>query len=279
MPKKLYISDLDGTLAADQDGISDYSKTTLQQLIGGGVQFTVASARGVPSIRPLLRGLELRLPVIGSDGATLSDLASGEHHVVHTIGRQVFATLYRLIKSSGLSPFVCCHEPSGDRLYHDALINEGMRWLKRDRQRCEDPRLRPGFPIADLLQRDIISVNIIGRRPDFDALLGRLGEVRQQVQMQFFDNPYSPGWFWLTFYGREAQKGKTSVLLADRLGVEPEDIVVFGDGANDLSMFSSAGRAVAVANALPEVKAAADEIIGLNTDDSVARYILRASTG
>ena len=59
--------------------------------------------------------------------------------------------------------------------------------------------------------------------------------------------------------------------LARQLGADR--IVVFGDNLNDLSMMAVADEAVAVANAFPEVKAAADVVIGPNSADSVAKYI------
>jgi hypothetical protein len=42
---------------------------------------------------------------------------------------------------------------------------------------------------------------------------------------------------------------------------------------NDLGMFKIAGRAIAVSNAIPEVKRAAHEIIGSNDNDSVIAYL------
>ena len=38
-------------------------------------------------------------------------------------------------------------------------------------------------------------------------------------------------------------------------------------------MFQMAGRAVAVGNAIPKVKACAHEIIGINDEDCVAAYL------
>ena len=51
------------------------------------------------------------------------------------------------------------------------------------------------------------------------------------------------------------------------------EVVVFGDNLNDLPMMRVADVAVAVENALPEVKAEADVVIGANTADSVAKFI------
>ncbi len=56
-------------------------------------------------------------------------------------------------------------------------------------------------------------------------------------------------------------------------------MVAIGDMVNDLPMLRWAGRAVAVANAHPDVLAAADEIIASNDDDGVARYIEALTKG
>jgi hydroxymethylpyrimidine pyrophosphatase-like HAD family hydrolase len=46
--------------------------------------------------------------------------------------------------------------------------------------------------------------------------------------------------------------------------------MAFGDGLNDLSMVKMAGTGVAMANAAPEVLAAADYVTLSNDDDGVA---------
>jgi len=50
-------------------------------------------------------------------------------------------------------------------------------------------------------------------------------------------------------------------------------VIAFGDMPNDLPMLAWAGRAVAVANAHPEVLAAADEVTASNDDDGVAQVL------
>jgi hypothetical protein len=63
--------------------------------------------------------------------------------------------------------------------------------------------------------------------------------------------------------------------LADEHGIAADDVVAFGDMPNDLPMLAWAGHAVAVANAHPEVRAAADEVTASNDDDGVARVLER----
>ena len=69
MTDTVYISDLDGTLLRNDATLSDYARDRLSQMIRSGLQFTVASARSVVSIRQMLHGLELPLPVIEFNGA------------------------------------------------------------------------------------------------------------------------------------------------------------------------------------------------------------------
>ena len=61
------------------------------------------------------------------------------------------------------------------------------------------------------------------------------------------------------------------VIPFDPNNLEAGDVIVYGDNLNDISMFEIADTAIAVDNALPAAKEAADAVIGLNTTDAVAR--------
>ncbi|RRO81582.1 HAD family hydrolase, partial [Corynebacterium bovis] len=56
---------------------------------------------------------------------------------------------------------------------------------------------------------------------------------------------------------------------------EPRHVVAFGDMANDLEMIAWAGHGVAMGNAIPALKDAADEVTASNDDDGVARVLER----
>jgi Cof subfamily protein (haloacid dehalogenase superfamily) len=63
--------------------------------------------------------------------------------------------------------------------------------------------------------------------------------------------------------------------VARPLGITAEDVVAFGDMPNDIPMLLWAGLGVAMGNAHPEAKAAADEVTTPNTDDGLARVLER----
>ena len=60
--------------------------------------------------------------------------------------------------------------------------------------------------------------------------------------------------------------------LKELLGCER--VVAFGDAINDLPMFEISDACYAVENAVEELKAAADGVIGSNENDGVAKWLL-----
>ncbi len=65
-------------------------------------------------------------------------------------------------------------------------------------------------------------------------------------------------------------KGSGLAALGERLGIPPEATIAFGDSDNDLTMLRYAGLGVAMGNAPPHVKAAADRVAPPCTEDGVA---------
>ena len=137
----LYVSDLDGTLLRDDTSLSQYSKDTLNALLDQGLLFTVASARSIATMRPLLADVPLRLPVVGFNGAFVSDLASGQHYLIRDLHRDVLSELWRQITDAGYIPFISTYDGTADRLYYCDITNDGMAWYLRNRQLHQDPRL------------------------------------------------------------------------------------------------------------------------------------------
>ncbi len=93
------------------------------------------------------------------------------------------------------------------------------------------------------------------------------------MQVSFQENIYSPGWFWLTMHDVRATKDRAIAQMKERYGLSESQLIVFGDHMNDLKMFQLADHAVAVANAVSELKEHADEVIGHHTEGSVVRYL------
>ncbi len=69
---------------------------------------------------------------------------------------------------------------------------------------------------------------------------------------------------------READFQRGLAKLRELLEIPQEDIIAVGDGGNDIHLFASAGFNVAMGNAVPELKAAADLVAPGVEEDGLA---------
>ncbi|MDZ8078126.1 MAG: HAD family hydrolase [Nostoc sp. DcaGUA01] len=272
----VYISDLDGTLLGNNAKLSSFSKKVLDDLLQQGLQFTVASARSIVSIQRMLKGLNLRLPVIEFNGAFISDLDSGRHEIINSISPDVVESIYKLILEFGCVPFVSSFNGTEDCAYYQDVINDGMRWYLNDRLKNKDRRWRAIEDLTHSFSDQVVCLTVIGHAQQLLELESAIIEIHgTSVETHLIENQYSPGWYWLTIHDYKATKDQAIKTLVENYGLKQSQIVVFGDQINDIKMFKIATHAIAVANANAELKRYATLVIGSNTEDSVVKYIFQ----
>jgi Cof subfamily protein (haloacid dehalogenase superfamily) len=275
--RTLFVSDLDGTLLGPGAALSEFSRSALRALIADGMLFTVATARSTPSIRRLLADVALPLPVIELNGAFVSDLATGRHLVVQALAADVAAAVMAGIRRRGLGAFIATSAGDEDRLYHGEPQNPGMAWYRDEKLALGDPRLRAVADPEVALGEPVVGFTLFAEREVVGELAAELlGELAELVQLHMFENFYCPGWWELSIHDRSATKASAIAELRRSLDLEGSRLVVFGDGINDLDMFAHADHAVAVENAVPELRAVASEIAGRHDEDGVVRWLTAA---
>jgi len=80
---------------------------------------------------------------------------------------------------------------------------------------------------------------------------------------------------WYKFTKKEATKENAIKMFCKISGLALEDVIAFGDDLPDIGMLKLCGTGVAMGNALAEVKAAADVVIGTNDEDGIAAYLMK----
>ncbi len=273
-PGVLYVSDLDGTLLGDDAALSPWTFDVLRELLVDGLPFTVASARSAVSIRRVLRGLPLRLPIIEFNGGFLTDLDTGRHVWVNAIESQVARRLHDEIRRQGHWPLISTFDGRRDRLYHDQPRNPGTEWYLHDLEQRRDERLTPVADVRVGLDDQVVCLTVIGDERPMRMLGERLRSAwPDDVCTYCMENLYSPEWYWLTVHARRATKQDAVQRLIAQYELGEVELVVFGDNDNDIGLFEVADRALAVTNAADELIRLASSVIGTNVEDSVARFI------
>ena len=274
MSRKLIAFDLDGTLLDDEKRIPPENLRALEAAAARGwvpVPATGRIVRGIPEPVKALPGLRY---FIVSNGAGVYDAAEDR-------------LLYR--GDVPLELALRCYEYMDTLpVIYDCYQNESG-WMTRSMYEACAPYFPTEPHMLEIVKRLRVPVD------DLKETLRQRGEPLQKLQMFFKPEDLDererqlrriPELFPelvattsvsnnIEINSVNAGKDKALLALAEHLGIRREDTVAFGDGTNDLAMLRAAGLGVAMANADPKVKAAADEITGSNNDAGVARVVWR----
>ena len=262
MPK-LVATDLDGTLVRSDETVSDYSHTILRKIREAGIPVAVATGRG-PRLIELCR---MNVPdvdffVLAQGGYVLDQRDPVQEKVLRRDridGPALAEALRRIEEAAGapLTVLVEALEEPRSPLWGDAhAVWPWPEWEPYDRALALAGPAYKGFARAERLDADELLA--VARR----VVPRELAEVTQA----------GLGYIELTAPG--VNKGTGLAVVADELGIGPEDVLVFGDMPNDVPMFRWARwRRVAVANAHPEILALADEVTASNDADGVAAWL------
>ncbi|MCR4776804.1 MAG: HAD family hydrolase [Saccharofermentans sp.] len=266
--KTLYVTDLDGTLMHNDLSVSDYSVSTINELVEKGMAFTYATARSINSARTITGRLNLKLPVITRNGAVLADNTTGACLEKSVFTKDEVKLLKQLIPELPRCGFVSCF--FGDEMIkayvpveHTVCFQGYLDYYKNDRAKTEVPDLEsmfcgiPGY------------VTLISSKEDLDPIHER---VRSYPGWEcIFQKDIYRDEYWLEICPQNCTKAKAVLKLKEEYGFDK--VVVFGDSVNDIPMFNAADEAYAVSNAIEEVKKAATEVIGSNEEDAVAQFL------
>ena len=268
----LYISDLDGTLLLPDGSFPEDFKRRLNRLIDMGLRFTIATARNYDSAHPILNGLNLNLPVILFNGVYLTDFNSGSIlEYSHFIEKTVVENMLELALPRGIDPFIYTFGEK-HKLYYQRATNPGSQAYVKSLE--GDGRLNQVNCFEFQEEEKISGFLLIDTHDHLEPIYQSLQEKHfDHLNLYFAEDVSMKGYYWLQSFHQEASKGNMLEALARKLEVPLDRTVVFGDYLNDLDMFRVAGRAIAVENALPEVKESAHEIIGSNSQGAVLQYL------
>ncbi len=101
----LLIADLDDQFEFVHTKFTPYERVELNRMIESGLHFTIFSRSTPASLIEPLRDIELKLPVIGMDGAVLYDTAENRFVRTYVISREKARILYDLIHEFQLKSF------------------------------------------------------------------------------------------------------------------------------------------------------------------------------
>lgn len=263
MKYKLIAADLDGTLMGEDAIISPKVKDAVLQAMEKGVKFTIATGRAFGSTCPFAQELRVNAPLICYQGGLIKDHLSGQVICEQSLPLPLAQKVIRFTQQRGL--YLNVYMDDG-RAYTERVSPEASYYTAVAKEAI--------YPVGDMLafldcdpMKFIIVLSNDGATESLIAELEALFAGRMR-----FVRSYPK---FVEGIPLSVSKGHALARLADHLGISLEETIGIGDNDNDLELVERAGLGVAMGNASPVVKAAADYIAPPIDKDGVAEVIER----
>ena len=169
-----------------------------------------------------------------------------------------------------MSCFLYTYDSRGISIYYDGKRMEEQTQYYSDRalQKCAEVTFTK--KAEEMVQKgDPVYLTCTGTEEELKPVCRKLDEI-EEIKYSFYLNIYN-GMYCLEVFSAHASKKNALKKLMKITG--SEELVVFGDNFNDLSMIEIADRSYAPMNALPEIKKAVDRVLPDCDHDGVAAFL------
>ena len=264
--------DVDGTLVTEDNRVLPETRAALRRARRAGLPLLLATGRRYRTTRQAMDQLSLRLPVVCLGGA-LTKSAAGDtmYSEPFTVGQ--VEHLLALARRRGQS--LILQRDADGRGGSDFVVDAGVAWNEPTRYYADiggDSGRADSTPERSA-HDDILVVGAFGDRDELRQLEDDINEAGDYATV-LVESKRTPGWYLETILGH-VDKWFGIRRFAASAGVDATAVCAVGDAANDLPMIRGAAFGVAMGNADPVVKDAADWITDSNENNGVASLVDR----
>ncbi len=273
---RLLAIDIDGTLVNSRDELTPEVCTALKTAKAAGVEIVLATGRRYSRALPLVEPLGLEVPLITGGGGLIKNPLDHRTLWQAKFDRLALLETLRLVGEAGF-----------DAVLYGDTYDEGFDFY------C--PRLNVSrADLAEFYAKNAgferVTPGLMEMPPEGTFAGFAMGTKAEMLELQAVLERRLPDDLLLLvlrsprYSGFMCEIGVSGVSkwsgirhLADEWGIADHEICAVGDDVNDIPMIQAAGLGVAMGNALPEVKAAAQRIAPGHDQDGlveVVRWIL-----
>ncbi|WP_294562542.1 HAD family hydrolase [uncultured Traorella sp.] len=248
-------TDIDGTIATVVDNvsiISDNNINAVRNFILGGGHFGVASGRGHKSIDMLFKGLEINLPYIEANGASVWDKDRDDYLSLSYVKKEDKIRIYQFVKER-------------PNLFLTAMTDKSNKIILNDeRDKRIIDYIRPTMSYEEYLNVDLLKFAILS---DKDSISSIIKELDKSQILNNLSASRSAD-IYLELFNKNSSKGEgIKTVIRSYPNLKTKKLVCIGDFYNDISMLEIADIAICPENAKDEVKKICQHISVRNDKD------------
>ena len=257
--------DLDGTLFDDEKRVSAENRAAIESFVSQGGRFGVATGRAPSIIGAVERDLPVNAPCILLNGAGLYDLTEKRFLAMHPLEQSLIGQVASCVTAAKQNACV--------QVFTEHAIYETNPAQRDDPQTVREHLSVTSAPL-DQIGEVTLKLLIAHTSENLDTIHAA---VQQEPYIDMFSVFRTADWY-LEFVAAGVNKGAALEDVRTRCG-NVKKILAIGDYNNDLEMVAFADIGGAPANAIDEVKAAADIVLSASNNESCVARFLESALG
>ena len=283
---KMIVSDMDGTMLNTDQEITSLTLSSLIQAQNQGIMLVIASGRSYRTLIDYGKKLEMDKYhgyFIGVNGGALYDVSKGINTIVQQLQLDEIKEVYEMLDDYEVEIMAVLDDTIYDYI-PDSLLQIKKQY-RIDNNIADDVPMTAGtFKMIVDQRKGYDNIHYIKSYRDINCVVNKICITNAAEKLidvydhcvktlghKYNFSRTSPMWIECT--PKCISKGNAIKKLAIVKNIALDEIVVFGDGENDLSMFETVKYSVAMGNGMDSVKNVAYTITDDNNNDGIAKFI------
>lgn len=278
---KMIVTDMDGTLLNRDKGLTPYTIDMLKRAINAGIRFVVATGRDWSGIQPIFKDTGIVYSAILGNGAQYAN-EQGEITKTAYFNKERFKEVTKIFDDHDIHYMIFTHD--GYYSTHEpedvceGFIQRGSRRFGRPYEEIKASYKKNPAPCTQLVKINDVDAWLeephqIIKIEAFDKDETKVIEAKKYLPpikniahlSSFVDN--------VEVTDESAQKGLILEKVIADLGIAHDEVAVFGDGLNDITLFQLFEESYAMQNGQQEIKDLAKYIAPDCNDDGVGKMV------
>lgn len=283
---KLVTIDLDGTLLNSYGEISERNKNAIKNAVSKGVEIVIASGRPLQSARSFALEAGASNYAICGNGSLLYNVKNNEILFDKFIERQKVLEIIKICEENSI--FYCLYT---ENLTISKSLNYNILFYNNENKKMTEDKQTNIKIISDIYKYveenpsvGILKITIC----DESAIIfgGIIKKLRKINDVDVLDVQHMARkvitsgteeikveYHYTEITSKDVNKWAAILKLADRLKIDPKEIIAIGDNMNDKDMIENAGLGVIMGNSAEYMHKFADVVAPTNNDDGVAEIL------
>lgn len=282
---KAIICDMDGTLLNNASQLSEKTIKMMKQFQAKGIRLILASGRNYLSMVPFARELAMDQYdgyLVEINGLAIMSMKSMERLKQQEISLEAIQTMMDEAKIADVEMMAVLD----DTIYSYVPENckEMKKVFKAENGITDDVWTASVFHFVHDQRKNYPHIINVETKADFKESCNKLTFAHEEeiltpfylnlcekYQDRFEINRTS--YRWMEVMPKNVSKANALMKILDQLGICDDEVLVFGDGENDLPMLERFKYSIAMDNAMDSIKVVVYDTCKSNEEDGVVDYV------